>query len=131
MERRLLMFAVTVALLAACGGSSSSTTAAGGTLTGQVLAGPTCPVETTPPDSNCAPRPVVGAVLVVRDLAGETVAEIISDGDGRFDAALPAGSYTLVPQPVDGLMGTGESQDFTIEAGAATTIDVAYDTGIR
>ena len=51
--------------------------------------------------------------------------------DGRFDAALPAGSYTLVPQPVDGLMGTGESQDFTIEAGAATTIDVAYDTGIR
>jgi hypothetical protein len=132
MALRLLLGIAVVGLLAACGGSvEATTTMPQGTLAGQALAGPTCPVETTPPDPACAPRPVPGAVLLVLDAGDERVAEIITDDEGRFSAAIAAGSYRLVPQPVEGLMGTAEPQDVTIEAGETTTVVVGYDTGIR
>ena len=40
---------------------------------GVALAGPVCPVETVPPDPNCAARPVAGAVILVRDGSGSEV----------------------------------------------------------
>ena len=44
---------------------------------------------------------------------------------------LAPGRYTLIPQPVEGLLGT--AAPVTLEIGAATTTEltVVYDTGIR
>jgi hypothetical protein len=99
---------------------------------GIVVAGPTCPVVTDPPDPDCADRPVAGAVLVVVDANGEEAARITSAADGTFSVALAPGRYRIVPQPVEGLMGTASELDVTVEVGEAPgELTIAYDTGIR
>ena len=99
---------------------------------GTVTSGPTCPVETQPPDPACAARPVAGAVLVFTDADGAEVARAISDVDGTFAVELAPGVYHLTAEPVEGLMGTPEPLDVEVEAGQPLTeLQVSYDTGIR
>jgi hypothetical protein len=99
---------------------------------GTVTSGPTCPVETQPPDPACAARPVAGAVLVFSDAAGAEVARAISDADGTFSVELAPGAYRVTAQPVEGLMGTPEPMEVEVEAGQPMTeLQVSYDTGIR
>ena len=52
-------------LLVLVSGSACAQPAAKSSVTVLVLAGPTCPVVTDPPDPACADRPVEGAELVV------------------------------------------------------------------
>jgi hypothetical protein len=105
--------------------------AAGTGVGGVALAGPVCPVETVPPDPGCAARPVVGAVIAIRDTAGSEVARAVTGADGSFFAELPAGDYLVEPQPVDGLMGTAAALGITVLDGLATQVQLEYDTGIR
>ncbi len=100
---------------------------------GQALAGPTCPVEpASPRPGQCAPQPVAGAVLVVSDSAGHEVTRATSGSDGRWTASMPAGSYTVTPFAVQGLLGTAHSVAVSVAAGAVPThIQIEYDTGIR
>jgi hypothetical protein len=145
---RILMIATTVAvLIGACIGpsstpsrpsptgpspTSSSTPAIGGTgIAGRAAAGPVCPVETNPPDPSCAPRPVAGAVIVIRDAAGADRARTTTAADGTFFAALPAGAYVVEAQPAEGLMGTPSPMNVTVDAGETTSVELSYDTGIR
>jgi hypothetical protein len=100
------------------------------TLTGSVLAGPTCPVERVPPDVGCADRAVSGAEVIFVDDMEERVADVVSDVDGRFSLVLPPGTYTLEPQPVHGLLGTAPPQVILI-ADADIAVTLRYDTGIR
>ena len=96
------------------------------------MAGPTCPVVTDPPDPDCADRPVAGAVLVILDADGDEAARVTSAPDGTFAAALEPGGYRIVPQPVEGLMGTASELDVTVEVGEPSVeLSIAYDTGIR
>ncbi|HYI65400.1 MAG TPA: carboxypeptidase-like regulatory domain-containing protein [Candidatus Limnocylindrales bacterium] len=105
---------------------------AGQAITGIVTAGPVCPVVTEPPDPACDDRPVAGAEIVVRDAAGETVARVRTAEDGTFSVSLASGSYELVPQPVEGLMGTASPVGITVEDGLPVVpIEISYDTGIR
>jgi hypothetical protein len=114
------------------GAASNPPGAAGtGTVAGMVLAGPVCPVVQSPPDPACADRPVVGAVVVALDASGREVARASSGEDGRYRIPLPAGTYTLVPQHVDGLMGTASTVIVEVRTGSTTMADLAYDTGIR
>jgi hypothetical protein len=99
---------------------------------GTVTAGPTCAVVSDPPDPSCADRPVVGAVLVILDAAGAEVARVTSAEDGSFAVVLVPGSYRVVPQPVDGLMGTAAELEVQVEMGEPSgDLAIAYDTGIR
>ncbi|MEO8436834.1 MAG: carboxypeptidase-like regulatory domain-containing protein [Chloroflexota bacterium] len=98
---------------------------------GTATAGPVCPVEKNPPDPACAPRPVPGAVLVIRNAAGTELRRVTTAADGTFVVDLPAGGYVVEPQQVEGLMGTAEPQSVTVLDGTASTIQVIYDTGIR
>jgi hypothetical protein len=142
----LIVLAVAIALVAAActasAGPTASGTPAGSTgspvaspattsgVGGEVTAGPVCPVE-RPGDSACSPHPVAGAVLVVQDPTGAEVARVTTDASGLYRVGLAPGAYTLVPQPVAGLMGTPGPQLFTVAAGKVTKVDVGYDTGIR
>lgn len=113
------------------GGVGDETADTGG-VTGRALAGPTCPVVQDPPDPSCADRPVAGAVIVVRDARGREVARVTTAADGLFTLELPGGTYTLEPQPVEGLMGTAAPVEVTVEPGEAPVlVDLPYDTGIR
>ena len=104
----------------------------GGTVevTGSVVAGPTCPVVTEPPQPGCDERAVASAVLVIKGSGGGEVARVTSGADGGFSVALPPGSYRLVPEPVQGLMGTAPEQAFTVGE-HDPKLTVTYDTGIR
>jgi hypothetical protein len=110
--------------------ASLAAAAAASGVGGQVTAGPTCPVE-RPGDPACVARPVANAVLVVTGADDSEVARFTTDASGLFRIALPAGSYTLTPQPVAGLMGTPAPEPFTVSAGRLTVVALGYDTGIR
>ena len=130
MSRRTWVAFVAVAVvLAACGPGSSPVASPVGGISGTALAGPTCPVE-RPGDPACAPRPVAGATILIRDSTGTDVATIVTDASGRFQVALPPGAYTVVGQPVEGLMGNPGPVDVEV-AEAEVTVELSYDTGIR
>ncbi|MFP5343923.1 MAG: hypothetical protein ACLGIJ_13545 [Candidatus Limnocylindria bacterium] len=97
----------------------------------QALAGPVCPVEQDPPDPACAPRPLSGAVIVVRDVAGDELQRVTLDQAGVAFVELGPGTYTIAAQPVEGLMGVPPEQSVTIQDGIAVPVTLAYDTGIR
>jgi hypothetical protein len=132
MRNRLAVLLTLTVLLAACGDDDASTTIAGTRheVSGYAHAGPVCPVEQTPPDPACADRPVEGAVILALDESGATVASATTAVDGTFTLSLPPGTYRLVPQPVEGLMGTAAEQE-VIVSGPVAGIDFSYDTGIR
>jgi hypothetical protein len=113
-------------------GQSGDALLQAGAVTGNVTAGPVCPVERVPPDPSCAPRPVAGALMIVQTTAGREVARTTSAADGTFHLTLAPGAYHLVPQPVAAYMGTAQPIDFRVEAGEPTPeLEVSYDTGIR
>ena len=97
----------------------------------QLTAGPTCPVETIPPDPNCAGRSVANAEVTIFDAQGNQIDMATSDADGMAEFAVPAGAYFVVPAPAEGLMGTPEAQAFSALGGDQVGLLFAYDTGIR
>lgn len=97
----------------------------------QALAGPVCPVEQDPPDPACAPRPVVGAIVRVLDGQGQEIAAGQLDATGSALIPVAPGAYVVVPEAVEGLMGTPGPQDVVVVDGRATPVALAYDTGIR
>jgi hypothetical protein len=106
--------------------------AATGTLRGEVVAGPVCPVVTDPPDAACEDRPVPGAELVLELAEGDGgQVRVLADDDGLFELQLAPGRYTLTPQPMEGLLGTAAPITLEIAAGMTTQLSVVYDTGIR
>jgi hypothetical protein len=75
---------------------------------------------------------VAGAVLVIDDGSANPVARLTTGPDGAFSTQLPAGSYLLIPQPVEGLLGTARPISFMVAADQlAKDLRVEYDTGIR
>ncbi len=125
MRRTVFALAIGMLLLASCGDDNQ----VGVIVTGYAHAGPMCPVESLPPDPACADRAVAGAVILVVNSVGVTVAEPVTGDDGRFSVELDPGEYRFVPQPVDGLMGVAPEQTVVVEVSMA--LDFAYDTGIR
>jgi hypothetical protein len=96
-----------------------------------LFAGPTCPVERTPPDPACAPRPVAGAEIALVDERGMDVV-ILSDADGVAVAYLEPGRYTATPLPVAGLPGIAAPFEFVMAPSMALLErELDYDTGIR
>lgn len=94
-------------------------------------AGPTCPVDRIPPDPECAPRVVPGAVIVIRDATGAEVARVTLDAGGFAFIELPAGAYQVEGLAVTDLMGAPATAAVTVVAGASTAVALGYDTGIR
>jgi hypothetical protein len=96
---------------------------------GTVTAGPTCPAENQ--DGLCATRQVAGATIVARNGTGAEVGRTISGADGTYILSLIPGTYTIEPQPVEGLMGTAQPATVTVLNGEFVWLDFVYDTGIR
>jgi hypothetical protein len=95
------------------------------------VAGPTCPVDTVPPDPACAPRPVPNAVVTIVGAGGTPAPPVVLDAAGEVFVALEAGTYTVHAQGVVGLMNGPEAQRVTVEPGEVTEVVFMYDTGIR
>jgi len=103
-------------------------------IAGRAVAGPVCPVQRVPLDPACADRPVAGAVIVVRGADGAEVARAATAADGTFIIGVPGGgTWTVEPQPVEGLMGTAPAVVVQVPDAPSSWVaaGVAYDTGIR
>lgn len=96
-----------------------------------LVAGPTCPVETVPPQPGCDPTNVADATVIVRDWQGRVVAEPTSDQEGSIILTLPAGVYVLEPSPVDDYLGQAGPAIAWVLPGTPASVTLAYDTGIR
>lgn len=95
------------------------------------VAGPTCPVESVPPDPACAPRPVPGVTVAIFDDAGNEKGSLVLDAAGEGFVGLEAGAYIVNGQGAAGLMNGPEAQRVEVEDGRVTEVELMYDTGIR
>jgi carboxypeptidase family protein len=120
----------TVAPLASGSPAPGSSGKATSGVRGKATAGPVCPVERVPADPACAPRPVVGAVVVVRDGAGTEVGRATTGPDGTYVVPVPPGPYTVTGEKTQGMMRAPGPQPVTVAEGMAV-VDLSYDTGIR
>jgi len=96
---------------------------------GHTVAGPTCPVV-RPNDPACADRPVAGATIHVFDASGTEIARLVSDASGGFGLPVPAGTYRLVADPIEGSLRAPGTAEVVVATGIAD-VDLVYDTGIR
>lgn len=127
--RRTLVATILLVLLGAC--SSQTPADATATITGRLVAGPTCPVETSPPDPACAPTAVPDAEIVAMLPDGVEV-RARSGQDGTFRLAVSPGEVTITFAAVEGLMTAPEAITATVEVNETLDLsDVLYDTGIR
>ena len=99
---------------------------------GTVSAGPTCPVERTPPDPACADKPVSTNVWISRKSSyPQVMATTNSDEKGMFQISLPPGDYIIQA----GSSGTPyprcPNSSATVSPTGYTAITVSCDTGIR
>lgn len=124
---------ISIAVLFVVAACSPQPGAAHHRVDGRAVAGPTCPVEpASPQPGQCEPKPLAGATLIINDADGKRVASVVTADDGSWQASLGDGSYTVDPQPVEGMMGTGQPVDFTVsDSQPADPIVVEYDTGMR
>jgi hypothetical protein len=97
-------------------------------ITGLVLIGPMCPVMRA--GEPCPDRPFA-ATLLIRDSQGFELCTVASGDDGRFQVALPPGSYEVVPLAGASGLPFAAAQWVTVAPGQYTAVTVAYDSGIR
>lgn len=99
---------------------------------GVVMAGPTCPVERTPPDPQCADKPIQTKVTIVRgNNATSVVAVLTSDAQGKFTISLPPGAYTVESGPYGVPYPRCADVQVTVSATGYTKVAISCDTGIR
>jgi hypothetical protein len=95
---------------------------------GVIVAGPQCPVEQL--GSPCPDQPFPGTVRATA-LDGSVVAEVESDGEGRFRMPLDPGSYVLAVVIAGGGPPTATPQPVRVDEGRFTSVTLRVDTGIR
>ncbi len=98
-----------------------------GQLAGQIWIRPPCPAAQA---GGACPDQLGQASLTVLDAQGRPVAQLDSGPDGRFAAALAAGTYTLRPEPLP-TQAQAPEQTVTLLAGQVTHVNVTYASGLR
>ncbi len=116
-------------LLGACGPSGSGTGTLDQGIRGVVLLGPVCPIESI--ESPCPPRRLADARVEISNAHGEVVATARTDGQGRFEVRLSAGTYTVVAVPASPGPGGPTRMQAIVRSHRFTQVTVPVDSGIR
>ena len=101
-----------------------------GIVHGQVLLGPTCPVERIPPDPACAPRPYKTTINIFRSLVGTVYKKVATDAAGHFTVVLAPGIYILRARRGSVYPRCGDRR-IQVLAKKSQNIKINCDTGIR
>ncbi len=70
-------------------------------------------------------------MIVITDPQGNEVGRGTTGSDGRVIIDVPPGEFIVVPQPVEGLLGTAATLAVTVADGQTLHVTADYDTGIR
>ena len=111
--------------------ASASSTTGYGKVHGQVLLGPTCPVERIPPDPACAPKPYKTKIQIfAAKISLHPYKIVVTDAAGKFNFSIKPGSYVLRSK---GGSFYPRCADLRIKVSARKTLNVKMtcDTGIR
>lgn len=103
-----------------------------GAVSGTVTTSPTCPVERTPQEPQCAPKPYATAIKVRTEGTTAVIKTIQSSISGAFTVSLPVGSYEL--EAVTENNATFPRCERTlaiVKADKTTIVNISCDTGIR
>jgi hypothetical protein len=130
MWKRSAFVVLTIATCASCISSRTTKPSQEFSVTGRVVAGPSCPVAQNPANPTCADKPVANALIVITQNNGNQVGQILADTGGNFSVSLATGTYLLTPQPIAGYVGTPAAQSVTVGP-SRTQVNFTYDTGIR
>jgi hypothetical protein len=98
---------------------------------GRVTAGPTCPVEPSPPDPACADRGFETTIRIKTLPDRELVKKVHTGEKGRFRTRLEPGRYRLVPRSGKNGFPACERQDVVVKPDRFTRVHLSCDTGIR
>jgi hypothetical protein len=101
-----------------------------GSLVGQVMLGPTCPVERIPRDPACDDRPYKTTVTVTVSGTNKEVGRQTTDDNGNFMFAFLPGKYDVTALGGDTLPRCSTATVTLVKAGT-TRVDISCDTGIR
>ncbi len=118
---------------AACPDSESINTGESSGIMGRVLLGPTCPVETIPPDPNCADKPYGDTRLAITTPDGSRVIkEFGSDLAGEFKIKISPGQYAIRSAAVANILPyCATNETIIVKKGKFTETVVHCDSGIR
>jgi len=113
------------------GNGTPSASGTQGTLSGDVVAGPTCPVERA--EDPCPPRAVPNREVQILGANNAVVATVTTDSKGHFSLLLAPGTYTVTVPIKQGQVGMRQESDVTanVTIGQVTTVKIMLDTGIR
>jgi hypothetical protein len=127
---------ITVSGSGAAGTVGTGTPGAGasgtrGTLSGDVVAGPTCPVERA--EDPCPPKAVPNRAVQILGTKNTVVATVTTDSKGHFSLLLAPGTYTVTVPIQQGQVGMRQESDVTanVTIGQVTMVRIMLDTGIR
>ena len=124
-----LLFLVLVLLTACASGSNAGSNDRLGTIRGEVVLAPLCPVESS--QSPCPGRPLAGVPVRVVDADGNVRASGVSDDHGEFTIDVAPGAYLLPAvieeDPARSIMPVRVE----VRAGEVVRSDVTVDSGIR
>jgi hypothetical protein len=125
----LVVLALVALALGACSpaGASPSPSTLDSGIRGNVLLGPTCPVEIVGQSPCVTPY---SAVLVITDSDDREVARTTAAVDGTFSIPLPPGEYVILPQ-AGNPFPQASPVDVTVVPGQFAEVQINYDTGIR
>ena len=103
-----------------------------GTLQGQVLIGPVCPLARPNPPPGCEDQPYQATVSVQTPDGAQELCRFDTDEQGQFSIDLAAGDYLLVPvTPPGRILPRGQPQVVTVVAGQITLVELHFDSGLR
>lgn len=102
-----------------------------GTLTGDVVAGPTRPVASI--DNPNPTMAVPNREVRIETTDGTLVKTTTTDGNGHFSVALAPGTYMVRVKIVAGLVGMRQNTQSQVQivAGQTVNVRIELDTGIR
>ncbi len=107
-------------------GQSSAGDAATGTVSGVVVVGPTCPVETGTP---CPPAPASEAQVEVRR-DGVLLGKTLTDGAGSFSVSVSPGSVDVTATLLNGIHSS-DTKSAEVTTDHTVTLRFELDSGIR
>jgi hypothetical protein len=108
--------------------TTSATAGATSGIEGQVLLGPTCPVER---EGVSCEEPYEATIVVWDAARTQRVFVFDSDDHGRFHVGLSPGEYYIEPQGDQQGLPRPEPQTVTVPANTFVLVTLHYDTGIR
>jgi hypothetical protein len=111
-------------------GSLRNVIAPKGTVHGQVLLGPTCPVERIPPDPACAPKPYKTMIKILRTATGASYKKVVTDASGRFTISLAPATYILRAKGAS-IYPRCTDLKIIVIAKKSQIVKIDCDTGIR